>query len=117
MFSSYNATGRYPALILNSCSDGFVINKSEILAAKCILPLASEVAVPKSLGTRHRAAVGITEISDALVIVVSEETGIISLVENGKLTRELTGDELKELLLLKLDRTKAATNFKNIAKK
>jgi len=94
-----------------------VINKSEILAAKCILPLASEVAVPKSLGTRHRAAVGITEISDALVIVVSEETGIISLVENGKLTRELTGDELKELLLLKLDRTKAATNFKNIAKK
>lgn len=94
-----------------------VINKSEILAAKCILPLASEVAVPKSLGTRHRAAVGITEISDALVIVVSEETGIISLVENGKLTRELTGDELKELLLLKLDRTKAATNLKNIAKK
>lgn len=94
-----------------------VINKSEILAAKCILPLASEVAVPKSLGTRHRAAVGITEISDALVIVVSEETGIISLVENGKLTRELTGDELKELLLLKLDRTKMATSVKNIVKK
>ena len=75
-----------------------VIDKSEILAAKCILPLASEVSVPKNLGTRHRAAVGITEISDALVIVVSEETGIISLVENGKLRRELTGDTLKELL-------------------
>ena len=56
-----------------------VISGSEILAAKCILPLASEVSVPKSLGTRHRAAVGITEISDALVVVVSEETGIISL--------------------------------------
>lgn len=83
-----------------------VIDKSEILAAKCILPLASEVSVPKNLGTRHRAAVGITEISDALVIVVSEETGIISLVENGKLRRELTGDTLKELLLTKLDRTK-----------
>lgn len=94
-----------------------VIDKSEILAAKCILPLASEVSVPKNLGTRHRAAVGITEISDALVIVVSEETGIISLVENGKLRRELTGDNLKELLLTKLDRTKTAVNIKNIVKK
>lgn len=94
-----------------------VIDKSEILAAKCILPLASEVSVPKNLGTRHRAAVGITEISDALVIVVSEETGIISLVENGKLRRELTGDSLKELLLAKLDRTKSAVNIKNIVKK
>lgn len=94
-----------------------VIDKSEILAAKCILPLASEVSVPKNLGTRHRAAVGITEISDALVIVVSEETGIISLVENGKLRRELTGDTLKELLLSKLDRTKNSINFKNIVKK
>ena len=94
-----------------------VIDKSEILAAKCILPLASEVSVPKNLGTRHRAAVGITEISDALVIVVSEETGIISLVENGKLRRELTGDTLKELLLTKLDRTKTAVKIKNIVKK
>lgn len=94
-----------------------VIDKSEILAAKCILPLASEVSVPKNLGTRHRAAVGITEISDALVIVVSEETGIISLVENGKLRRELTGDTLKELLLTKLDRTKTVVNIKNIVKK
>lgn len=94
-----------------------VIDKSEIVAAKCILPLASEVSVPRNLGTRHRAAVGITEISDALVVVVSEETGIISLVENGKLRRELTGDQLKDLLLTKLDRTKSAVNIKNIVKK
>lgn len=94
-----------------------VVDKSQILAAKCILPLASEVSVPRNLGTRHRAAVGITEISDALVVVVSEETGIISLVENGKLRRELTGDKLKELLLTKLDRTKSAVNIKNIVKK
>lgn len=87
-----------------------VISGTEIVAAKCILPLASEVTVPKALGTRHRAAVGITEISDALVIVVSEETGIISVAENGTLTRNLTGDTLKDLLLKKTDRTKLGKN-------
>ncbi len=93
-----------------------VISGSEILAAKCILPLASEVSVPRNLGTRHRAAVGITEISDALVVVVSEETGIISLAEGGKLTRELSADTLRELLDKKLDRTKRNV-IKNIVKK
>ena len=93
-----------------------VIDKSQIVAAKCILPLASEVSVPKSLGTRHRAAVGITEISDALVVVVSEETGIISLAEAGKLTRDLTPDKLKELLLTKMDRTKNANAIKKVVK-
>lgn len=94
-----------------------IISKNKIVAAKCILPLASEVSVPKNLGTRHRAAAGITEISDALVIVVSEETGIISLVESGKFQRELTGDELKSLLLTKLDRTKNSSAIKTIVKK
>ncbi len=93
-----------------------VIDKNQILAAKCILPLASEISVPKNLGTRHRAAVGITEISDALVVVVSEETGIISLVESGKLTRNLTGDELKALLIEKLDRTQNRKAMKNMKK-
>ena len=93
-----------------------VISRSEILAAKCILPLASEVSVPKNLGTRHRAAVGITEISDALVVVVSEETGTISLAEGGKLTRDLTADSLRELLDKKLDRTKNNV-IKNIVRK
>ena len=93
-----------------------IIDKSQILAAKCILPLASEVSVPKNLGTRHRAAVGITEISDAIVVVVSEETGTISLAESGKLTRDLTPDKLKELLLTKMDRTKNANNLKKVVK-
>ena len=94
-----------------------VISGSEMLAAKCILPLASEVSVPKNLGTRHRAAVGITEISDALVVVVSEETGTISLAEGGKLIRDLTADSLRELLDKKLDRTKTTNVIKNIVKK
>ena len=93
-----------------------VIDKTEILAAKCILPLASEVSIPKNLGTRHRAAVGITEISDALVVVVSEETGTISLAEDGKLLRDLNGDKLKSLLLQKLDRTKNSVALKNLMK-
>ncbi len=94
-----------------------VISGSEILAAKCILPLASEVSVPRNVGTRHRAAVGITEISDALVVVVSEETGTISIAEGGRLTRDLTADGLRELLDKKLDRTKNRNVIKNIVKK
>lgn len=86
--------------------DGAVIIRgNQISAAKCILPLASENDVPKSLGTRHRAAVGISEIADVLVIVVSEETGTISLAVDGKLKRDLTGDELKDILLKKMDKT------------
>lgn len=83
-----------------------VIDKSTILAAKCILPLASENSVDKKLGTRHRAAVGISEISDSLTIVISEETGNISLAENGKLKVGISGEELKVILLKKLDKTK-----------
>ncbi len=93
-----------------------VISGSEMLAAKCVLPLASEVSVPKNLGTRHRAAIGITEISDALVVVVSEETGIISLAEGGKLIRDLTADNLRDLLTKKLDRTKVKS-IKSIVRK
>lgn len=93
-----------------------IIEKSQILAAKCILPLASENNVEKKLGTRHRAAVGITEISDALVIVVSEETGIISVAENGKLKRNLNGEQLKDLLNRRLDKTKSHRTLKKIIK-
>ena len=84
--------------------DGAIIIKNnEIKAAKCVLPLASENLVPRDVGTRHRAAIGMSEVSDALVIVVSEETGIISFVEDGKIKRNLTGDKLTNILLRTLD--------------
>lgn len=80
-----------------------IIENNQIKAAKCVLPLASENMVPKNVGTRHRAAIGMSEVSDALVIVVSEETGIISFVEDGKMKRDLNGDKLTSILLRSLD--------------
>lgn len=80
-----------------------IIENNQIKAAKCVLPLASENMVPRNVGTRHRAAIGMSEVSDALVIVVSEETGIISFVEDGKMKRDLTGDKLSSILLRSLD--------------
>lgn len=80
-----------------------IIEDNQIKAAKCVLPLASENVVPRNVGTRHRAAIGMSEVSDALVIVVSEETGIISFVEDGKIKRDLNGDKLSSMLLRALD--------------
>ena len=80
-----------------------IIEDNQIKAAKCVLPLASENVVPKDVGTRHRAAIGMSEVSNALVIVVSEETGIISYVEDGKIRRNLNGDKLSSILLRSLD--------------
>ena len=79
--------------------DGAVIIKNNVvLAAGCFLPLSQNPAISKDLGTRHRAAVGITEESDVLTIVVSEETGIISLVQNGEIKRYITGEKLMDAL-------------------
>ena len=75
-----------------------VIRDDQVMAAACILPLAEASGVSRELGTRHRAAVGITENTDAAVIVVSEETGIVSLAMDGTLKRPFTVDELREFL-------------------
>lgn len=88
-----------------------IIENNQIKAAKCVLPLASENMVPKNVGTRHRAAIGMSEVSDALVIVVSEETGIISFVEDGKMKRDLTGDKLTSILLRSLDNNREKVNI------
>ena len=75
-----------------------VIRDTEIMAAACILPLAEASGVSRELGTRHRAAVGISENTDAIVLLVSEETGIVSMARDGELNRPLTVDALKEIL-------------------
>lgn len=75
-----------------------IIRKNRIAASGCFLPLTQNQNLSKELGTRHRAAIGITELSDALVIVVSEETGVISFAMNGKLSRYLDTKSLKEII-------------------
>lgn len=80
--------------------DGAVIIRGDtIIGAGCILPLSQQENLDRSLGTRHRAALGLTEETDALVIVVSEETATISVARMGELTRGLTGPELRDALL------------------
>ncbi|MHC1720008.1 MAG: diadenylate cyclase CdaA [Clostridiaceae bacterium] len=76
-----------------------IIRNDRIMSAGCILPLTSSRDVNKKLGTRHRAAIGMSESSDALVIIVSEETGIISLAVNGNLTRNYDTETLKNILM------------------
>jgi len=80
--------------------DGAVIIKNNrVAAATCFLPLSDSMEISKDLGTRHRAAIGITEGTDALVLVVSEETGIVSSVRNGKIKRGLDAEIIKKILL------------------
>ena len=76
-----------------------VISGGRIKAAGCLLPLSSNLNISKELGTRHRAAVGMSEHSDALCMVVSEETGSISLAEGGMLKRHLAVETLERLLI------------------
>ncbi|MEN2774228.1 diadenylate cyclase CdaA [Acetivibrio clariflavus] len=75
-----------------------VIRGDKIKAAACFLPLTENPNLSKELGTRHRAALGISEVSDAIVVVVSEESGKISVALNGGLTRNLTSDTLRKAL-------------------
>jgi diadenylate cyclase len=75
-----------------------IIQKSNVSAAACYLPLSESPFISKELGTRHRAALGISEVTDSVTVVVSEETGGISLTKNGELHRDLKMDEFKELL-------------------
>lgn len=79
-----------------------VVRDGRVLAAGCILPLTQNSALDSELGTRHRAAIGITEQTDAIAVVVSEENGSISVAKNGTLTRGVTSASLREILLKEL---------------
>lgn len=80
--------------------DGAVIIREDIIrAAACFLPLTENMNVSKELGTRHRAALGISERSDTLSIIVSEETGAISIAENGNIARHLDTKTLRQILM------------------
>ena len=79
--------------------DGAVfIRDRRVVAATCYLPLSDNMSLSKNLGTRHRAALGISEVSDSMTIVVSEETGNVSVAEYGKLTVNVTQEELRKKL-------------------
>lgn len=75
-----------------------IIRNRRILASACILQLSDDPTISKELGTRHRAAIGVTETTDAIALIVSEETGIISMAKGGKLTRYLDAKALTQLL-------------------
>jgi uncharacterized protein (TIGR00159 family) len=80
-----------------------VIQGNRVAAAACFLPLTVNPELSRTLGSRHRAAIGVTEDTDALAVVVSEETGIISLMAGGSMRRDLDGGSLKQALLEALE--------------
>lgn len=75
-----------------------IIRNNRVAAATCFLPLTESNDISMELGTRHRAAIGASEVSDAYVIVVSEETGAISMAQGGTLYRDVTVDSLRKML-------------------
>lgn len=83
--------------------DGAVIIKDDtILAASCYLPLSEKKTISKALGTRHRAGIGLSEVSDAIVCIVSEESGAVSIAEHGKLQYNLSEAQLRHMLVTQL---------------
>ena len=76
-----------------------VIHGNRVAAATCYLPLSDNMSISKELGTRHRAAVGVSEVTDSLTIVVSEETWRVSVASEGGLKRAVDADALRELLM------------------
>lgn len=92
-----------------------IISKNKIAAAACVLPLADDKNIAQELGTRHRAAIGISKESDSIVVVVSEESGKISIAKDGTLIADLREDVLKKILISNIV-TKRFTNINSMKK-
>ena len=93
--------------------DGAVIVRGDrIVAATCYLPLSDNMELSKELGTRHRAGVGVSEVTDSLTIIVSEETGNISLALKGRLMRAVTPEVLKQQLVIVQNKSIDTKKFK-----
>lgn len=87
-----------------------VIRGNRVTAATCYLPLSDNMAISKDLGTRHRAAVGVSETTDSITVVVSEETGRVSVATGGNLKRIADGDELRKTLSIMVRQEAAGSN-------
>ena len=93
--------------------DGAIIVRgNRIISATCYLPLSDNMELSKELGTRHRAGVGISEVTDSLTIIVSEETGKVSIAQKGKLMRGVTPEELREQLVILQEKNTNTKKFK-----
>jgi diadenylate cyclase len=77
---------------------GAIIEEDRVKAASCLFPLSQSPSLSRTLGTRHRAGLGLSEETDAVILIVSEETGMISIAVRGKLTKELDLEKLKKVL-------------------
>ncbi|MBM4049862.1 MAG: TIGR00159 family protein [Planctomycetes bacterium] len=93
-----------------------VIHEQRVSAAGCLLPLTENPSVAKTLGTRHRAAIGVTEESDAIAVVVSEETGQISVAVRGEMSRDLDREALQHVLDTLFAETRTASATSELAK-
>lgn len=93
-----------------------IISENKIASAACILPLASDKEIAKEVGTRHRAALGISKESDAIAVVVSEETGKISVAREGRLIVDLREDALKKILLKSIADRFEENNYNKVEK-
>lgn len=98
--------------------DGAVIVRGDrAVSATCYLPLSDSMSISKELGTRHRAAIGISEVSDALTIIVSEETGAVSVAKSGEIYRELDPDGLRSHLKLIQNAQQVETRLKSLQRR
>ena len=88
-----------------------VIRDSQIKAAACFLPLTQSKHLSKDLGTRHRAAVGVSEVSDCISLIVSEETGHVSIAKSGKLYRNISKERMINILRNNLKATAEEKSF------